>query len=192
MKDLRKILDSEFMVIPVESIDEWNEVRDSLDIDGALIDLHLRADIADSIGTTVIADYLRKYTEIPAALMSVAPPPTLTHQTDLRAKYRLVEVVRKGTKARLNEAELIDAARALVDSGEKARRRRLALWVESDLYHVEEDEVFGRRGTVRLKRCQKQAEMLLRRLKKVPIETAEQEVRKFHFEFGPEAATATR
>jgi hypothetical protein len=192
MEDLEKILDSEFTVVPVETIDEWNKVRDSLDVDGALIDLHLRADVADSIGTTVIADYLRKYTEIPAALMSVAPPPTLTHQADLRAKYRLVEVVRKGTDGRLNEAELIDAARALVDSGEKARRRRLALWVESDLYHVAEDEVFDRQGTARLKRCQKQAETLLRRLKKVPIEAAEQEVKAFHSEFGPEAAAATR
>jgi Trypsin-like peptidase domain len=191
MADLKRSLDSEFTVVPVETIDEWNRVRDSLDVDGALIDRHLRADIADSIGTTVIADYLRKYTEIPAAVMSVAPPPTTTHQTDLCAKYRLVEVVHKESGGKLNEAALIDVARALMDPGEKARRRRLRLWVDSDLYHVEEDEAFGREGTARLKSCERQAEKLRRRLKTAPIETVEQEVRAFHSAWGPQPTAAT-
>jgi Trypsin-like peptidase domain len=190
--DLSKVLDSEFDIVPVTSLEEWNKARDSLDVDGALIDLHLKADAADSLGTTVIADYLRKYTEIPAALMSVAPPPLFSEQKDLRAKYRLLEVVHKGADGKLNEAKLLSAAWALVDAGEKARRARLELWVESDLFHFEDDHAYNRRqGAARLKGCQKQAENLLRRLKKMPIGEAEQAVKTFHEEFGPRAWAAT-
>jgi len=196
MDDLSKVLDSEFDTVPVTSLEEWNEVRDSLDVDGALIDLHLKADAADSLGTTVIADYLRKYTEIPVALMSVAPPPLYSDQKALRAKYRLLEVVRKGADGKLHEAELVRAARALVDPGEKARRARLELWVESDLYHVEDDHAFSHylgQGATRVRRCRKQADTLLRKLKAMamPIEQAEQAVRAFHDEFGPGASAAT-
>lgn len=192
MEDLSKVLDSDFDIVPVTSLEEWNKVRDSLDVDGALIDLHLKADVADSLGTTVIADYLRKYTEIPAALMSVAPPPMFSEQKDLRAKYRLLEVVHKGADDKLNEAKLVSAARALVDGREKARRARLELWVESDLYHFEEDHAYSpRQGVARLKACQRQAENLLRRLKKMPIGEAEQTVKTFHNEFGPRASAAT-
>jgi Trypsin-like peptidase domain len=192
MDDLSEVLDSEFDIVPVTSIEEWNQLRDSLDVDGALIDRHLKADAADSRGTTVIAEYLRKYTEIPAALMSVAPPPSYFAQKDLRAKYRLLEVVQKGTDGKLNEDELVSAARALVGTSEKARRTRLELWVESDLFHVEEDHAYNpRQGSTQLRRCQKQAENLLRKLKNMPIAEAEQAVRAFHDEFGPRASAAT-
>jgi hypothetical protein len=194
MDDLSKILDSEFEIVPVTSLEKWNEVRDSLDVDGALIDRHLKADAADSLGTTVIADYLRKYTEIPAALMSVAPPPLYSAWKDLRAKYRLLEVVHKGADGKLNEAELVSAAWALVDTGEKARRARLELWVESDQFHVEEDHAYSHyrgQGTARVRSCRKQAETLLRKLKTMPIGEAEQAVKSFHDLFGPRASAAT-
>ncbi|GAA4785817.1 hypothetical protein GCM10023200_19740 [Actinomycetospora chlora] len=195
MADLRSILDSEFRVQPVVDIEGWNVVRESLDVEGVLIDRHLTANLTDDRGTTVIADFLRRHTEIPATLMTVAPPPTASGHVDLQAKYRLLEVVHKtGLGGALNETHLLDAARALVDRREQAHRRRLELWVRSDLFHVEDDQRFNPSSTDaarRLAKCRHAAEALRPVLIDGPIEVAVQQVSRFHREWGPRRPEAT-
>jgi len=183
------LLDSEFVFERVTALAEWNAVRDSLDVDGALIDRHL-ADFTDDQGTTVIAEYLRRYTEIPASLMTVAPPPNYRSQTDFRHRHRLLEIVHKGY-GRLEEKALVDAAHGLVDPRSPAERERLRLWVESDRFHVDEEHLFSRRSRAARERaelCGRQADSLLSRLGSMHIDDAKEKVRDFHDRWGPRAA----
>lgn len=185
MDDLRAVLESEFDILPVTTLGEWNRVRDTLHVHGALIDRHLGPDL-DSLGTTVIAEYLRCNTEIPAALMSVAPPPTFGDQRDLRHKYRLLEVVLKRSNGKLNEAAIVKAARALVDTTDTGWSARQQLWVESDTFHVEEDAMFtkGWRNVDRADECRRQADQLLIKLRRSPAAETEPAVRDFHRRWG--------
>lgn len=189
--DLYAILQSEFDVVPVTTIPDWNAVCDSLDgIDGALVDRHLEPDLRDSLGTTMVADFLRRETDIPVALMSVAAPPRYSEQTVLRYKYRLVDVVHKTSQDRLNREALFEAATALVDQSAVATLARLELWVRSDLFHVESDAYSGPVATSRMNKCRTESELLLRRLPSMPLDDADPAVRDFHRTWGPQRRAA--
>lgn len=188
---LTAILDSEFDIVPVTTIPDWNAVCDSLDgIDGALVDRHLEPDLRDSLGTTMVADFLRRETDIPVALMSVAAPPRYSEQTVLRYKYRLVDVVHKKSQDRLNREALFEAATALVDQSPGARIARLELWVRSDLFHVESDAYSGPVASSRMNKCRTESDSLLRRLSSMPLDDADRAVRNFHRTWGPERRAA--
>ncbi len=190
MNEIREILDSEFCIVPVTSLPEWNAERDSLVVDGALIDLHLTDNLSDNYGTTVIAEHLRRHTEIPAALMSVAPPARYHAQDDLRIKYRLVDIVQKNSAGRLNGQDLLHVARELVAIDDRSRVKRLNLWIDCDEYHVKSDLLLsGGRSTRRdsLERCGQEAEKLRvkSRSAALNVDALHSEVMEFHRRWGP-------
>ncbi|GAA3458693.1 hypothetical protein ACFFSW_07550 [Saccharothrix longispora] len=190
MADIRAVLDSEFDVLPVGSLAEWNDVCDNLAVDGALVDLHLTDDLSDGYGTTVIAEHLRKHTEIPVALMSVAVPPRYHDQGDMRVKYRLVDIVQKNSAGRLNGRDLLHAARELVAANDRSRVNRLTLWIDCDEYHVKSDSLFtGGRGTRHdsVEKCGREAEALRLKLRSgaLDVDAVQAEVMRFHRNWGP-------
>jgi len=190
MGEIREVLDSAFCVVPVISLPRWNEERDNLMVDGALIDLHLTDNLSDNYGTTVVAEYLRRHTEIPAALMSVAPPARYHAQDDLRIKYRLVDIVQKNSAGRLNGEDLLHVARELVDMDDRSRVTRLNLWIDCDEYHVKSDSLLsGGRGTPRnsVEQCRREAEMLRAKSRSAAlnVNALHGEVMEFHRRWGP-------
>ncbi|WP_158853236.1 AfsR/SARP family transcriptional regulator [Saccharothrix deserti] len=189
MADIREILDSEFDIVPVSSLTEWNDIRDRLAVDGALVDFHL-TDNSDGYGTTVIAEHLRRHTEIPVALMSVAVPPRYHDQGDMRVKYRLVDIVQKNSAGRLNGQDLLQVARELVAMNDRSRVNRLNLWIDCDEYHVKSDSLFtGGRSTRRdsVEKCGREAEALRLKLRSgaLDVDALQAEVMRFHRNWGP-------
>ncbi|ANZ36157.1 hypothetical protein BBK82_08845 [Lentzea guizhouensis] len=191
MNEIHEVLDSDFRVFPISSLSQWNKERDDLSVDGALVDLHLTDDLSDNYGTTVIAEHLRRHTEIPAALMSVAPPPRYRAQDDLRIKYRLVDIVQKNSAGRLNGVDLLHAAHELVDVDDQSRVKRLNLWIDSDEYHVKSDSLLsGGRSARRdgMDRCSQEAEMLRAKARSamLNVDSLHVEVMEFHRRWGPD------
>jgi hypothetical protein len=190
MDELVRLLDDEFDLLPVTSYEGWREICDngSLDtVQGALIDRHL--DVTrpgDSVGTTKIAEYLRRNTSIPAILMSVDVDHSTNKVLDLCLKYRLLDVIRKHENGTLNGAELIEAARSLVDPSPKGRRQRMERWVASVAYHVEADHAFSPRlGKNRLLKCQEERDHILTLLQRGDLESAEQAMASFRSSWPP-------
>lgn len=184
------VLGDEYQFVRVTCLEEWNDVCDHLRVNGALIDRHLGGG-ADDLGTTKVAAYLRRHTEIPASLMSVAPPPRYSSQTTLRLKYRLLEIVHKGGDGRsLEEGAIVQAAQDLVSTTPAAKSLRQRLWVESDAFHVEDAARFADTrsspANERARQCRAEADRLLLHLPKIDIEDAEAAVSRFHAKWGPQ------
>ncbi len=188
MTEIRTIVEADFHVVPISSLNEWNAQRDHLNVDAALVDLHLTENLLDGFGTTVIADHLRKNTELPVALMSVAAPARFNDQGDLRIKYRLVDIVHKRSAGGLNGHDLLHAARELVSMELPSRLKRLNLWVDSDEYHLKNDFLlYGRANRDEIERCGRQAEAIRAKARSAAmnIEALHAEVMRFHQRWGP-------
>jgi hypothetical protein len=196
MDELVRLLDDEFELLPATSYEDWREIRDSGllgMVQGALIDRHL--DVTrpgDSMGTTKIAEHLRRNTSIPAILMSVDVDYSTNKVLELCLKYRLLDVIRKDANGTLNATELIEAARSLVDPSPKGRRQRIERWVASVAYHVEAEHAFSPRlGKDRLLKCQEERDHILTLLQRGDLESAEQAMANFMSSWAPGAAATT-
>jgi hypothetical protein len=197
MDELVRLLDDEFDLLPVTCYEEWRKTRDDgslQSVQAALVDRHL--DVSrpgDSLGTTKIAEYLRCNTDIPVVLMSVDVNCSNSKVTELCLKYRLLDVVRKHENGTLNEAELIEAARSMVDPSPRGIRWRMERWVDSAAYHVEEDHAFSRGGLGkdRVLRCQEERVGILTLLRRGELEDAQQAMVTFMSSWGPRSG-ATR
>jgi hypothetical protein len=118
----------------IRSFPEWLEFKEQvqvgLEYQAALIDLHLNPDPAydDKLGLSIIK-WLRDNTEIPVAAVSSAPGSGRSRERDqLRAEYRLVEIVDKGQANRyLNE--IPEVVQLLLSEDEDSRRARLETWL---------------------------------------------------------------
>lgn len=118
----------------ITSFDEWKELKNEVDVgteyQAALVDLHLNNDpgLDDKLGLGIIA-WLRDHTEIPVAAVSSAPGSGLDRErAQLRAEYRLVEIVDKGRENRyLNEIPHVVSL--LLGRGKASRRARLETWL---------------------------------------------------------------
>jgi len=140
-----------YTCVPVADRRAWRRLLEQTDgvpdVDAALIDLHLTSGLTDEHGLD-IAEWLRDNTEIPAALMTMALPPTGDLESwtrKQRARYRLVKIVHKGVNG-LNTVGIREAAEYLTGQAEHHHRARLEAWFESHRYRVEEG-FFGRPRT---------------------------------------------
>ena len=119
-------------VVTITSPGEWEEFCDSgrlQGVHGALVDLHLEADLLDVKGQEVLR-VLRDDTCIPAALMSIHPP--VEADRDFVDEFRLVGVFSKGTAGTRLLDELVSrAVPRLVGDDEEDRRRRMNAFVRS-------------------------------------------------------------
>jgi hypothetical protein len=115
------------------------QVGNVVDVDGALIDLHLTDQLDDDHGLD-IAEWLRDNSDVPAALMTMAVPAgDLESWTQKqRGKYRLVKIIHKGRDG-LDTAGIRDAAECLTGDAERHRRVRLQAWLEWHIYQGEEN-----------------------------------------------------
>jgi hypothetical protein len=195
MDDIVTLLEDEFEIVRADSYKRWRELRDGgelASVDAALVDRHLdvsRPD--DSLGTTKVAAYLQRYTDIPVTLMSVDVDCSANKQLELCRKYRLMDVIRKHHDGTLNTDGLIAAARDMTDRSPKGRRRQLERWVESIAYQVEDENLFGGgRGRDRMTRCENERNAILRLLAGGDLEQAETKVARFMAEYGQPGAAS--
>lgn len=136
-------LDHRYECVKIADRGDWRRYLDRVgyivDLDGALIDLHLTDKLNDNYGLD-IAEWLRDNSEVPAALMTMAlPPGDLEIWTQKqRGKYRLVKIISKGRDG-LDTAGLRDAAECLTGDAERHRRARLRAWLDWHIYQGEEN-----------------------------------------------------
>jgi len=196
MDDLVDLLDDEFDLLPAISYEEWRRICEQgllSDVKGALIDRHLDVnEPGDSMGTTKVAEYLRRHTRIPAILMSVDVDYSTVKGLELCLKYRLLDVIRKHENGTLNRVRLIEAARSLVDSSPRGRGRRMERSVATVAYHVEEHHAYSpRRGSGMVLKCQEQRDHILRLLHQGDLKAAEQAISSFMALWAPPDGAAT-
>lgn len=181
-ENLCEILDSYATCVTVTSHEEFKVRRDSLDVDAALIDLHLTRGLNDSLGLRV-AEYLRDSTDIPAALMTVAMPPgsMLTKPRELCRRYRLVDVLQKEQRI-LGFEELTVLVNRLVGLEDGYVRARLQCWLDADLYRVEDAARITRSPLEerRLKQAKADFDGAARLVRKARLEDARVAVDRFH------------
>jgi hypothetical protein len=119
-------------VVTIGSPGEWEEFRDAgrlQEVHGALVDLHLEAELVDVKGQEVLR-VLRDETCIPSALMSIDPP-VETNQ-DFMDEFRLLGCFFKGMSGTQRLDELVSlAVPRLIDDDEENRRRRMKVFVRS-------------------------------------------------------------
>jgi hypothetical protein len=180
MDELTRLLEDEYELLTVASYEEWKKVLEEgslAHVQGALIDKHLDRDRPDdSIGTIKIADYLRRYTDIAAVLLTVDVGHSTNKLLDVCKKYRLLDVIRKDRDGDLNRAEIVEAARSTVDSSDRARAHRIERFAESVAYHVEEEFAFNAGAGDRLVRCEEDVDRVRKALRRGDLERAEREL----------------
>lgn len=176
--------------VPIGDMDEWyrrlKNDRDSiLRCHGALVDLHLTDALNDEQGFDIV-EWLRENTEIPTALMTVAPPwddygegPQIH-----RNRFRLVRIVNKQKdrlNRRLNLPAIRSTAKVLTSDDEEDVRTRLATWLESAYFHAAQRlrRTRNRDGGRRLRECERSAEAARRSLESDTLPAAESAVREF-------------
>jgi biotin operon repressor len=128
--------------IKIADLEEWwrylDQVGNIVDVNGALIDLHLTDQLNDDHGLD-IAEWLRDNSDIPVALMTMALPAgdLETWTRKQRGRFRLVKIIHKGRDG-LDTAGIREAAECLTSEAERHQRVRLETWLESHIYQAEE------------------------------------------------------
>ncbi|MEW2352966.1 hypothetical protein [Spirillospora sp. NPDC029432] len=179
----------EYDHVPVGSLEEWDRLlktdRDRvLRCHGALVDLHLTDGFDDEQGFDIV-EWLRDNTEIPTALMTVAPPwddydrEPRVH----RDRYRLVKIVNKQNRqnGRLNRQAIRTAVKSLTSDEDEDVRIRLETWLDSAFFHAARRlrRVRNADGLRRLKECERSAEATRRSVRSGTLRQAEDAVREF-------------
>lgn len=174
-----------FSCLTVRSLDEWWQLRRDREaevgrLDGALVDLHLTPRLDDRLGLEVVT-WLARHTEVPASLMTMAPPTGDLYDSTLvqRARYRLVGIIHKGTpQADLTAIRM--AAEALVSQDPRHRRRRAETWLEWAALRADEKLDIGGSGrNTALQRCRQEADRVRSTLRNGTVEEAERAVQAF-------------
>ncbi|MER6627465.1 hypothetical protein ABT301_04365 [Streptomyces sp. NPDC000987] len=175
-----------FSCLTIRSLDEWWTMQRERQAElkrlaGALVDLHLTPELDDRRGLEVV-EWLARHTEVPASLMTMAPPPgDLVENTRVqRARYRLVHIVHKGTP-NVDLTGIRLAAEALVSTDPRHRRRRAETRLEWAALSAD-DQLLGTGGTGRnlpLERCRQDADHVRRTLRDGTVEEAERQVHDF-------------
>ncbi|MFE0817896.1 hypothetical protein ACFW40_13050 [Streptomyces sp. NPDC058807] len=191
MDQIVDLLDA-YDCVRVTDLADWErqlkEHRDEiLSVHGALIDLHLTDTFRDHDGYQ-IADWLRRHTEIPASVMTMAPPAGNLRQesTVQQKRYRLLQIVYKGYGA--FNAPAIRAAAAQLTSDEDTHvRERLAATLETAHFHARRRLSYPspEHNHTRLKQCEAEAEAAARRLKTGTLPEARRAVRDFRDTWRP-------
>lgn len=175
-----------FSCLTVRSLDEWRRMQREREAEvkrlaGALVDLHLTPELDDQRGLEVV-EWLARHTEVPASLMTMAPPPgDLVENTRIqRARYRLVGIVHKGTP-KVDFSGIRLAAEILVSPDARYRRRRAETWLEWAALRAD-DQLLSTGGSRRnpdLEQCREDADRVRRVLRDGTVEEAEREVQDF-------------
>jgi CheY-like chemotaxis protein len=179
-----------FSCLTVPSLGKWWELQREREAEvkrlaGALVDLHLTPELDDRRGLEIV-EWLARHTEVPASLMTMAPPPgDLVENTRVqRARYRLVGIVHKGApKVDLSGIRL--AAEALVSTDPKHRRRRAETWLEWAALRAD-DHLLGTGGSGRnlpLERCRQEADRVRRTIRDGTVEEAERQMHTFRRQY---------
>lgn len=174
-----------FSCLTVRSLDDWWQLRRDREAEvrqlaGALVDLHLTPQLDDRRGLEVVA-WLARHTEVPASLMTMAPPTGDLYDSTLvqRARYRLVGIIHKGTP-QADLTAIRTAAEALVSQDPKHRRRRAETWLEWAALRADEKLDTGGSGrNAALQRCRQHADRVRGTLRNGTVEDAEREMRAF-------------
>jgi CheY-like chemotaxis protein len=174
-----------FSCLTVRSLDEWWKLQRDREAEvrqlaGALVDLHLTPGLDDRRGLEVVA-WLARHTEVPASLMTMAPPTGDLYDSTLvqRARYRLVGIIHKGTP-QVDLTAIRTAAEALVSQDPKYRRRRAETWLEWAALRADEKLDTGGSGrNAALQRCRQAADRVRSILRNDTVEEAERQMRAF-------------
>jgi CheY-like chemotaxis protein len=179
-----------FSCLTVRSLDEWWRTQREREAEvkrlaGALVDLHLTPELDDRRGLEVV-EWLARHTEVPASLMTMAPPPgDLVENTRVqRARYRLVGIVHKGTP-NVDLSGIRLAAEALVSPDARHRRRRAETLLEWAALRAD-DQLLGIGGSGRnpqLERCRQDADRVRRILRDGTVEEAERQAQGFRRQY---------
>lgn len=190
---LEQIVDAldDYDCLPIGDMEEWyrrlkTDRGSILRCHGALVDLHLTDALNDEQGFDIV-EWLRKNTEIPTALMTVAPPwddydegPRI-HQN----RFRLVKIINKQkdrlNRQRLNLPAIRGAVKILTSDEEEDVRTRLATWLESAYFHarLRLRRARNRDGARRLRECERSVQAARRSLESDTLPAAEEVVREF-------------
>lgn len=179
-------LRSDYECVPIADLTSWHRYlrgcNDRPDVHGALIDLHLTPALNDMQGLD-IAEWLRDHTEIPTALMTMAPPPgDLTERVSThRRRYRLAKIIYKGRDG-LDLSGIREAAACLTGHAEHHVRTRLETWLEHVAFSTEERlDRYPRTRQVARQRdeFEQDAERARRAMAREPLATARRAVEEF-------------
>ncbi|MBQ0985562.1 hypothetical protein KBZ10_13775 [Streptomyces sp. F63] len=174
-----------FSCLTVRSLDEWWRLRRDREAEvkqlaGALVDLHLTPGLGDRQGLEVV-EWLARHTEVPASLMTMAPPSGDLYDSTLvqRARYRLVGIIHKGTP-QVDLTVIRTAAEALVSQDPRHRRRRAETWLEWAALRADERLDAGGSGrNTALQRCRQAADRVRGTLRNGTVAEAEDQMRAF-------------
>jgi hypothetical protein len=185
-------LDHRYDCVKIADRAHWRlyleQVGNVVDVDGALIDLHLTDQLDDDHGLD-IAEWLRDNSDVPAALMTMAlPAGDLESWTrKQRGKYRLVKIIHKGRDG-LDTVGIREAAECLTGEAERHRRERLEAWLESHIYQGE-DSFSGRSMTEPVLRERNEFRRQAARTRQIvadsPLDQAEKAVDELHHRWCP-------
>lgn len=185
MDQIVDLLDS-YECVRVRDLEDWErQLRDRRDdilsVHGALIDLHLTDSFRDHDGYQ-IADWLRRNTEIPASVMTMAPPAGNLRQksTIQQKRYRLLQIVYKGYGT--FDAQAIREAAAQLTSDEDVHvRERLGATLETALFHARKrlDYPSPEYNHARLRQCEGEAAAAARQMETGTLPEARRAVRNF-------------
>lgn len=174
-----------FSCLTVRSLEEWWQLQRSREAEvrqlaGALVDLHLTPGLDDRWGLEVV-EWLARHTEVPASVMTMAPPSGDLYDNTLvqRARYRLVGIIHKGPPP-VDLTVIRTAAEALVSEDPKCRRRRAETWLEWAALRADEKLDAGGSGrNAGLQRCRQAADRVRATLRNGTVEEAERQMRAF-------------
>ncbi|WP_162794079.1 hypothetical protein [Streptomyces paludis] len=185
MDQIVDILDA-YECVRVTDLADWErQLRDRRDdilsVHGALIDLHLTDSFRDHDGYQ-IADWLRLNTEIPASVMTMAPPAgNLRQESTIQQKrYRLLQIVYKGYGT-FNARALREAATQLTSDEDVHVRARLGSTLETALFHARKRLSYPspEHNHTRLRQCEVEAAVAARQMEIGTLPEARRAVRDF-------------
>jgi len=130
VEELAKVAEHDY--VELTSMKDWVEFRDRqklVSVDGALVDLHLQAGESDSEGQTILT-HLRDHTDIPAAMLSIDPPPVTGDS--FRNEFRLITVAFKGRTGVEHLSKIAkEVLPELVGDEEEFQRHRMIRFLDS-------------------------------------------------------------
>ncbi|SCE66034.1 hypothetical protein GA0070607_0073 [Micromonospora coriariae] len=192
MDEIVLLLKDEFEIVQAASYRDFDALRESGALNtvrAALVDKHLESE-SDSYGTTKVATYLQRHTEIPVTLMSVDVEYSSNKQFEMCLKYRLSDVVRKHHNGGINSG-IVDAVRAMVDDSPRGWSLRMRRWVESVAFTVQDESLMGQDNS-NVMDCLAARDRVVALLERGPLEQAEDAVEGFRRRWDPSAGAARR
>ncbi|MCX4704559.1 MULTISPECIES: hypothetical protein [Streptomyces] len=185
MDQIVDLLDA-YDCVPVTDLEDWErQLRDRRDdilsVHGALIDLHLTDTFRDHDGYQ-IADWLRRNTDIPASVMTMAPPAgNLRQESTIQQKrHRLLQIVYKGYGT-FNAQAIREAAAQLTSDEDAHVRDRLRATLETALFHARRRLSYPspEHNHTLLRRCEADAAAAARQMETGTLPEAHRAVRDF-------------